>query len=549
MPVDEKQPGLMPADVLANERKRMAMLTDARNERRDELATQEKNQETPFAAARRRIREQQEAAVNEAAQAGNDFRLDFQIPWLEKKVKEHDKFVFALTDLENKLEQLQIENEHLSVQIDEASRLAAGGGAGGNAMGSQMINIDQSGTFWRYDKEAFGWFKVDGTKLWIYPGKLRDVDTYYDIDSQALTLSDTGAYVYVRQNRVNGNTAIELQNTEPDDADSDFKWPLLKLLQRDPRGDGDYTYEPVKVYHTGDIHRKRLQPDGESPYPNDGTVPGTKHFSLQIRKDGASHHWDAEMWQFHDNNSDSPRTVDSWGQTGTDTNKFEFATRYHTDTNANAVRYVNLQNFRAKYADSARFAASADTVSGGYVYLHSLEDHDDYSGSGGGEKAANRVVTAVSAGEWEWKLIGDAVTSDTGLINSFDSRWWPNTDYANPDSHDYRTTGDVRAQKFRIQNDTANTWTANTFDVDITGNFTITNNSTGEIISDGSKLLINGGGASGLELQAAAAFVNLNPSGNLEINGTAGWSGTFQVTQSGVTKDVTVTKGIITDVS
>jgi len=66
------------------------------------------------------------------------------------------------------------------------------------------------------------------------------------------------------------------------------------------------------------------------------------------------------------------------------------------------------------------------------------------------------------------------------------------------------------------------------------------------IVNASTSIDMNTGGFANI---SAASYVNLDPTGDFKINGTAGWSGTFQVTQGGVTKDVTVTKGIITNVA
>ena len=58
-----------------------------------------------------------------------------------------------------------------------------------------------------------------------------------------------------------------------------------------------------------------------------------------------------------------------------------------------------------------------------------------------------------------------------------------------------------------------------------------------------------GNWAEGQILLNAGTDINLVVAGDLTIDGFAGWSGVYQVTIAGISKDVTVTKGIITDVS
>lgn len=115
---------------------------------------------------------------------------------------------------------------------------------------------------------------------------------------------------------------------------------------------------------------------------------------------------------------------------------------------------------------------------------------------------------------------------------------------------DFDTLGSVTARDFFIEDRQANTWGDAGFTVDVTGVFSLMDTALNEVTSSAAAGLTLVAGIGTLTLQSAGD-VALTPNAGSDIlyAGNAGETFTFQALVNGVTKDITVTKGGITNVA
>ena len=495
-------------------------------------------------AAKKRANQNQQIQQNAEKLDQDDGRLIFTLPWLEKKVKEHEKFIFQLEDLQNEVNDLMVDNEHLKVQVDEAQRIAVGASSN-RLIGAGMVSVNGDQVGWRYDKESHGWFKVDGDKLWMYSGYIRNADTYHFVDSQVLTLSDTATHVYVSQSRSSLTTGIAQMVAMPDDTTSEYRWPILRLVRKDPGGGGDYTWETTNVYHTGDIPKKRFVCDANSPY-------GGRLKSLQKRGSADTHYDDGEIYEWHNPTTIAVDHADL--MIVQDVGQADKPVRYFTTRVMSNFVENNL-------------AASPGGLGQTYAYYyntnHSIIHHQLNSTTG--------------------KASGDFDDGGGEENEDHDKRYWASYDIASSiDAKGFRTTGAVWESELHLSADGSTDsqyWTAAAQKVNVTGAIDIDAGSgiaidaVNDITITAASLgiTLTGTAFSGVASNGAASLtgsdnvvltsvseeiallantdIELIPTSDLKINGLIGWSGTVQVTQNGVTKDATITKGIITNVA
>ena len=143
---------------------------------------------------------------------------------------------------------------------------------------------------------------------------------------------------------------------------------------------------------------------------------------------------------------------------------------------------------------------------------------------------------------------GLGVGKSVGNTDHDDSYWHEYTTSNNTDAKDFHTSGEVWADDFKLNDaDTTNFWNAEGFNVQTTGDIDI--NSTAGVMTIG-----DAASPPSIDIFGDTTTVDgitaLYLSGtNIYYNTQAGWSGTFQATQNGITVDVTVTNGGITNVA
>jgi len=339
--------------------------------------------------------------VAEAAQFNHD--------WVNMKLNMADlqqRLPLQLNDLQGDVASLQAEADMLR---DVIAASQASEGTPMDIQGGDMLPASGNVVTWDYKKESFGWKKVNADRLWVYNGYVRDIDTYHFVDSLAVTLTDTTAYAYVAQNRTTNATSIAVIASEPDDTTDSYRWPIARFVKTDVTGAGDYTWEPRKVYHTGDVTVPYIDiadvPDANST--ND--VSGEKRYYSMEKSTRTGH---VDEWQDYDwddastyqpNDSDFIVMRASLGS-GAD--------RYYIKKYATMNDAVSNVDWSYEYGDDNSIVGdiitTINTYAGGGNYWIRGGDNDSCYGSAIGNSAKNEVID----------LDGETITNAGGNIST-----------------------------------------------------------------------------------------------------------------------------------
>jgi hypothetical protein len=275
-----------------------------------------------------------------------------------------------------------------------------------------------------------------------------------------------------------------VNNDTPDGELRSASHPVRRTLERNPADNlhkGEWQLYDVDAVKVGGTGMPTFTPDGDGDavlfwmYPDTESQRATDQKSFETRTTASGTIF--QLYDFH-------------GNTGSSMNKNDL------------VLFKSVDNNDLRKMTKAALGNWLSSSGGGS------------SDGGGGIRHTGLVFTGSTSG-----------TAGTN-IDHRPEFWYNYNDDSFVSARDFRTTGEVHADDFKIQDDPDNNiWNAARLKVSTSS-------------SDGISLTSNGG----------PLTIDL-PSQSLQIDGNTGQSVTLQVTQNGTTRDITFTKGVLTNVS